>query len=81
MLRTVLLFASARDILGCDRIEIEIADDASAGDVLDKLGQLSPTMAELVPYCRLAIDDRYAETSAPVASARELALIPPVSGG
>ncbi len=81
MSKAVLLFASARDALDCDRVEIEIADDATAADVLEKLATLSPFMAELVPSCRLAIDDRYAEASASIAGARELALIPPVSGG
>jgi molybdopterin converting factor subunit 1 len=77
----VLLFAAARDDMGCDSVEIDAPDDAVASDVLRKLSELSPFMAQLVPYCRLAIDERYADASASIQGAREIALIPPVSGG
>lgn len=77
----VLLFAAARDYIGSEFVAIDVPDDATAGDVLNKLSELSPFMAELVPYCRLAIDERYAEASASIQGAREVALIPPVSGG
>lgn len=77
----ILLFAAARDEIGSDYVEIDVPDNATAGDVLNKLSELSPFMAELVPYCRLAIDERYAEASASIHGAREIALIPPVSGG
>ena len=77
----ILLFAAARDDIGSDYVEIDVPDDATAGDVLNKLSELSPFMAELVPYCRLAIDERYAVASASIQGAREIALIPPVSGG
>ncbi len=77
----VLLFAAARDAVDSDEVEVEVADNATAADVLAAVGELSPAMQALVPYCRLAIDSRYADASASVVGAKELALIPPVSGG
>lgn len=81
MLVNVLLFAAARDVVGSDCVAVEVDDDATSQDVLVRLAELSPEMKQLVPSCRLAIDNRYAESTAAVRDSFELALIPPVSGG
>ena len=77
----VFLFAAARDAIGAERVEIDVADGATAEDVLSTLGEISPEMHQLIPYCRLAVDNRYAPASTRIEPGCELALIPPVSGG
>lgn len=77
----VLLFAAAREAAKNDSIQIEIADNACAADVLHELGQQLPAIKKLIPSCRLAIDSCYVGNDAVVGPEQEIALIPPVSGG
>jgi molybdopterin converting factor small subunit len=78
----VLLFAAARDAAGSNMIRVELSEPATAGDVMDAIGQQLPQLAGLLPSCRLAIDCDYVPIETPVSdSCGEIALIPPVSGG
>jgi MoaE-MoaD fusion protein len=71
---TVRLFAGLRERAGADRVELELPDDARAGDVLAAMG-LEPGQ------CIVALDREYARADEPVLATHEVALIPPVSGG
>jgi len=77
----VLLFAAAKEAANCGTVSIEIPIDASASDVMDSLAHALPAIADLLPSCRLAIDNEYVSHDAPVSADCEVALIPPVSGG
>ena len=77
----VLLFAAVREAAGSDRIVVEVADDACAQDIIAAVGQALPSVAPLMPACRIAIDANYAGPNEPVSTSSEVALIPPVSGG
>ncbi|MCG8649747.1 MAG: MoaD/ThiS family protein [Pirellulales bacterium] len=77
----VLLFAATRDAAGSDTLQLEVADDARAGDVLDAIARQLPALAALIPSCRLAVDCCYVSADAPISAHCEIALIPPVSGG
>ena len=77
----VLLFAAARDAAGRDSIWIDVPGDATAGDVLEVIGDRLPEISRLLPSCRLAVDCGYVEPGSTVPAAGEIALIPPVSGG
>ncbi len=77
----VLMFAAAREAAGSDKIQLEVVDGATAGDVMRAIGHRLPEIAPLLPACRLAIDNQYVSADAGLASGREIALIPPVSGG
>ncbi len=81
MQRQILLFAAVHDAAGSDSVAIDIADDATAMDVLHELSHRFPTIAPLLGSCRVALDHRYVPNSEPIASAIEIAIIPPVSGG
>src|SRR5690349_12700931 len=74
VLITVRLFAGLRERAGADRVELELPDDARAGDVLAAMG-LEPGQ------CIVALDREYARADEPVRPTHEVALIPPVSGG
>jgi MoaE-MoaD fusion protein len=71
---SVRLFAGLRERAGADHVELELPDDARAGDVLAAMG-LEPGQ------CIVALDREYARIDEPVLPTHEVALIPPVSGG
>ncbi len=74
VLITVRLFAGLRERAGADHVELELPDDARAGDVLAAM--------DLLPgQCIVALDMEYASPDEPVLPGHQVALIPPVSGG
>lgn len=77
----VLLFAAAKDAAEADSIDVDVAEDARAADVIKAIGARLPQIAALLPACRLAVDCEYVNDDAVVSPASEVALIPPVSGG
>ena len=77
----VLLFAGLREIARAQTLPVEIDDDATAGDLLAALGRQHPALAPQLPPCRVAVDQELVDAGAPIRGAREIAVIPPVSGG
>lgn len=72
----VLAFAQARDQLGWEERIVECAPEESARAVLARLAPQLP-----LETMRVAIDQEYQPWDTPIGEAREIALIPPVSGG
>jgi len=71
---SVRLFAGLRERAGSERIEVELPEDATVGDLLAAM--------ELAPRsCVAAINREYAAADARIAPGDEVALVPPVSGG
>ncbi len=77
----VRLFARARDLAGADRVTVELPEQATVGQLRQRLAEEQPALAALLHRSALAIDDEFAEDDAPVSSSAEVALLPPVSGG
>ncbi|MGB7343003.1 MAG: MoaD/ThiS family protein [Pirellulaceae bacterium] len=77
----VMLFAAAKEAAGTGSICVEVHDSAQAGDVMDALATALPAIADLMPSCRLAINNEYVGRDCHVCADSEVALIPPVSGG
>ncbi len=77
----VLLFASLADAAGEDRLELELADGATAQDALDALAARHPAIAEAQSGLAIAINDAYCSPDRALADGDTLAIIPPVSGG
>src|ERR687894_588849 len=74
MLVSVRLFAGLRERAGAARLDVELPDEATVGDLLAAM--------ELAPRsCVAAINREYAAPEAPIAPGDEVALVPPVSGG
>lgn len=72
----LLAFAQARDQLGFDQQVLECAPHETPRSLLAKLD------AKLDPAAlRVAVDCEYHPWDSPIGEAREIALIPPVSGG
>jgi molybdopterin synthase catalytic subunit len=73
---SVRLFAMLRELLGADRLELELPDGASVADLLASL----PAQARGLPLV-VAVNRRYAAPETVLHAADEVALVPPVSGG
>jgi molybdopterin converting factor subunit 1 len=78
---TVQLFAVLRDRAGVAAVELELADDATAGDVTRGVAERFPALRELLARTAVAVNRAYAGPGAAVREGDEIALIPPVSGG
>src|SRR4051794_46999 len=74
MLVSVRLFAGLRERAGSGRIEVELPDEATVGDLLAAM-DLPPRS------CVAAINREYAAEDARIGPDDEVALVPPVSGG
>jgi len=77
---SVRLFAGLRERAGTNRLDVELPDGATVGELLDALagtpvGPIGPRQ------CVVAINREYADAGQPIAAGDEVALVPPVSGG
>lgn len=81
MKKRVLLFASAKESVGQDSVELELAADATVSDLRKQLVTEYPVLIDLVARSHVAVDQQFAVNETPLADSREVALIPPVSGG
>ena len=75
----VLLFASWADALRSPSVELDVGDDATAGDVLVALGER--TGVAHLPHPAIAVNRRIAPAATRLSPGDEVAIIPPVSGG
>jgi molybdopterin converting factor small subunit len=76
MILTVLAFAQSQDLFGFTRREVAVAPEDTPRGVLLRL-QPGADLSHL----RVALDCEFADWDLPLGSARELAILPPVSGG
>lgn len=78
----VLLFGIAKDLAGVSNTTLNIESDIDIDEFWALLLVKHPELAVCRQYARLAADLVYVETGMPILSCtREVALIPPVSGG
>lgn len=75
------MFARLREILGGDRHELELPEQAHIADVWRVLEERSPAIRELAQSCRAARNGRVVGLHEAVAGGDEIALLPPVGGG
>ena len=81
MIVRVRLFAAARQLVGAERVELELADGATVADLRRAMSAQFTAAAGLLPQSLFAIDTEYAHDDTVVAPTAEIAVIPPVSGG
>jgi molybdopterin converting factor subunit 1 len=77
----VKLFAVARQRVGRDTVEVELPERATIRQLRGALVEQFPSLAEVIPHVRFAINSDYAGDAAPIPAVAEIAIIPPVSGG
>jgi molybdopterin synthase catalytic subunit len=78
---TVLLFASYRELLKTQRVQLELPETARIADVRQALSTQYPVIARLLPHALISINQDFAFDQDPVAPGAEVAFFPPVSGG
>lgn len=80
---TVRFFASLREALGRERLDVDVADGTVAGVCAALAGALNQCQREALeaPGVRVAVNQVLAHRSAPLAAGDEVAFLPPVTGG
>ena len=82
MIVRVKLFAVARQRAGQEGVEVELpAAGATVADLRRAILARSPTLADVMPHMKVAVNNEYASDAAIIPAGAEVALIPPVSGG
>lgn len=76
----VLYFAAAREAAGVSGETIEEVP-ATLADLRRTLERAHPELARVLPRCRIAVDQEFADDSARVRDGAEVAVVPPVAGG
>lgn len=74
-------FGPAREAVGHEREELEIAERLTVAELLEWLRSERPPLRPIIDSCRVAIGTRYANRDEGIEPDAELALIPPVAGG
>ncbi len=77
----VRFFATVKDLVGADEIELMLEEGALASRVLDHLAERYPRLSGWRKHLRLAVNSEYAEGTRLLQDGDEVAIIPPVSGG
>lgn len=77
----VQFFARARDLAGTGRAEIEIPEGARVSALRSALSERFAALRPLVAKLHIAVDDDYADETAPLSPSSRVACFPPVSGG
>ena len=77
----ILAFATARDALGADELELEVPEETTVGDLRALLTRERPGFDPLWARLAVAVDGSLARPSTKLSPGCEVALLPPVSGG
>ena len=77
----VRFFASLVDHTGCSAESVEIDSAADVAALWSALVERHPGLGDLPFHPLVACDMDYAEWERPLAGVREVAFLPPVSGG
>ncbi len=78
---TIKLFARLREIAGAGRLERELADGATVGDLLAALRGEFPRLADVTARTITSVNQEFAAPDRPLHEGDEVAIFPPVSGG
>ncbi|HEV7362940.1 MAG TPA: molybdopterin converting factor subunit 1 [Solirubrobacteraceae bacterium] len=82
MVVSVRLFAMLREAARRDQLDVELADGATAGDLVDAVARDAGLGAVVQPgRVVVAVNREYVPAGHPLQDGDEVALIPPVSGG
>lgn len=77
----VLAFASAREMLGGEEIEVELPAESDLAALRDTLISRCADIEQIWPRLAIAVDGRLVRDNPQLTADQEVALLPPVSGG
>lgn len=78
---TVQLFASLRDAVGARELEIDAPESATPLQIAELLAQQHPKLQPHLKSISFAVDGEFVPAEVALQQVKELALLPPVSGG
>lgn len=78
---TVRVFASLRELLGREEVDLDLPEDASVACVFDELQKMHPKIASYRSSLLTAVNQEYCDWEEKVGEGDEVAFFPPVSGG
>jgi molybdopterin synthase catalytic subunit len=77
----VLFFGILRELAGRENAALDLAADASVGDVIARFESEIPQLKQYRSSIALAVNQQYASLETKLKADDEIALLPPVSGG
>ncbi|MHA2136189.1 MAG: molybdopterin converting factor subunit 1 [Candidatus Thorarchaeota archaeon] len=77
----VKFFASYKEAVGRDEMDLEMKDESNVSQLLEAVKELHPTIGELIEPLIVSVNKEYAEFDKVLKDGDEVALLPPVSGG
>ena len=77
----VRLFAVAKQVAGCDCVELELPQGATIAQLRTRLSEQVPQLSSLLGQMVFAIRTQYANDGDTIPPEADVACIPPVSGG
>ncbi len=78
---TVHFFAAAYERMMCRTVEMQQTPGMTVALLRQLFSTSSPSLADLLPRCAIAVNHEYADDDTPIHPGDEVAIIPPVSGG
>jgi molybdopterin converting factor subunit 1 len=78
---TIRFFAGIAEAAGFREYKTDLQENATVGDLLSKLQNELPQIANLLEKSFFSVNKEYASLETPIRPDDELAVIPPVSGG
>lgn len=80
MLIDIQLFAYCKELIGKDKITLNLKNQMTVGDLKKKIVELYPVLSSQVQFV-VALNCEVVNETAPISSKDVLAILPPVSGG
>ncbi len=77
----IALFASARELVGSNSVELVLANPATVADLRNALVDSHPGLSNLISSSSFSVDHEYAGDEHVIDDGSEIGMIPPVSGG
>lgn len=77
----VMLFASLRDKIGQNKVDLDLEGPLTVSDLLSRFFDQFPQAQPFQNRILIAVNQKYASPSQIVHAEDEIALFPPVSGG
>jgi molybdopterin converting factor subunit 1 len=81
MIVWVKFFAAAKQRAGTQATSFALPEGASVRDLRKAMSAEYPSLGELLPHCRIAVNCDFASDDLPLNENQEIGVIPPVSGG
>jgi len=78
---SVLFFASFRELMNTDQVELNLPESFTAGEVLDRVCTNEVRAMSWRRIMKLAVNDCYVAHDTPLKDGDVVAIIPPIAGG